>query len=424
MKKLLIISNNVLSKTSNNGKTLYSLIKNIPPANVSQLYFHGNSPEIHGYNYYQISDRDIIKGYFKRRNRGRAVTAIETKTNNTISNSRKNIIKRSSVVLTIRDLLWWNSWKSSQLDDWLEQVSPSYVLFMAGDTLYSYWINKYIVNRFGARLITFITDDYVLPRSQESIIDKKRRLRIIRYMRDCISMADKVFYISEKMQSEYVKLFGVKGSIYFNMPDSLYDEGYAKESYLNKSIVMMYAGSLYYGRDHVLLTIKDRISDYNESASGKTIELRVYSNQMPSTKYIQRLESSGDAVYGGSLNADDLKRELNKADVLVFVESFEKEQIEKTRLSLSTKIPEYLSLGKPILAVGPEGIGSIEYLNDCSVCVNTINNIEQGIREVVNAVSIRQDKNIDKYNEAKRIMEHNCNLLRWMTESSHNENEY
>ncbi|MEG0474048.1 MAG: hypothetical protein RR588_17145 [Solibacillus sp.] len=34
----------------------------------------------------------------------------------------------------------------------------------------------------------------------------------------------------------------------------------------------------------------------------------------------------------------------------------------KTRLSISTKIPEYLATGKPILAIGPSTLSSIKYL--------------------------------------------------------------
>lgn len=68
------------------------------------------------------------------------------------------------------------------------------------------------------------------------------------------------------------------------------------------------------------------------------------------------------------LDKDGLKAAMNQSNILVFVESFDNGQIEKTRLSFSTKIPEYLSVGKPILAIGPEGIGAMDCLQEAAAC--------------------------------------------------------
>ena len=58
--RLLIISNNVLSTTRNNGKTVYSYIDSLPKENVAQFYFYNEQPSIEGYSYYRIIDKDII----------------------------------------------------------------------------------------------------------------------------------------------------------------------------------------------------------------------------------------------------------------------------------------------------------------------------------------------------------------------------
>ena len=52
--RLLIISNNVLSETNNNGKTILSYFDTIPKEQVAQLYFSGECPQIEGYRYYQL----------------------------------------------------------------------------------------------------------------------------------------------------------------------------------------------------------------------------------------------------------------------------------------------------------------------------------------------------------------------------------
>mgnify|MGYP000361581007 CR=1 FL=1 len=71
--KILIISNNVLSQTSNNGKTLLSYFKNLNSKNIYQLYFSEEIPQLSGYHYYKLSDKDILKGYLNEKKRGMAI---------------------------------------------------------------------------------------------------------------------------------------------------------------------------------------------------------------------------------------------------------------------------------------------------------------------------------------------------------------
>jgi len=66
--------------------------------------------------------------------------------------------------------------------------------------------------------------------------------------------------------------------------------------------------------------------------------------------------------YVGSVNENEIVEEMGKYDILIDVESFDRKMKYKTRLYISTKIPEYLASGKPILAVGPDDISSIRYL--------------------------------------------------------------
>jgi hypothetical protein len=53
---------------------------------------------------------------------------------------------------------------------------------------------------------------------------------------------------------------------------------------------------------------------------------------------------------------------LRRADVLVHVESFGAAERRYTRLSVSTKIPQYLWAARPILAYGPGEVASCQYV--------------------------------------------------------------
>ena len=65
-----------------------------------------------------------------------------------------------------------------------------------------------------------------------------------------------------------------------------------------------------------------------------------------------------------------IKKRLSTADVVLYVESFEKEEILKTKYSFSTKIADYLQCGSSILAIGPGELASIKYFKQIQgVCV-------------------------------------------------------
>jgi len=73
--------------------------------------------------------------------------------------------------------------------------------------------------------------------------------------------------------------------------------------------------------------------------------------------------------YGGFFNTTETLNILYEHDYLIFLESFDIGVKKYTKLSISTKIPEYLCLGKPIIAIGPSDIASINYLNKNDVAL-------------------------------------------------------
>jgi len=384
--KMLIISNNVLSNTNNNGKTVLSFIKGIEKERIRQLYFHSEKPSVKGYSYYQLSDFDIIRGFFEPSKRGR-VWKDDMLDAGVVSNAnithKKQRLKKTSFLRLIRDLLWCGHWKSRALMEWLDEYQPDTVFFVAGDSGFAYNITKIIVKRYNARLVTYITDDYIMPRAKESFIDFAKRLVIRRKMIACINSSDAYFTISELMRKTYASITGKDSEIIMNMTPSLYDPRY--DSHNNENIVMVYAGSLYYGRDTILGKIADVALHYNSKivSDNKKVEIRVYSNSTPTDESRAVFERDGCCTYCGSLSPDELKVVLNCSDVLLFVESFDSEMQEKTKYSLSTKVPEYMSVRKPIFAIGPEGIGSIDYLSDVAFCAFCENKIEDELMKLV-----------------------------------------
>ena len=116
----------------------------------------------------------------------------------------------------------------------------------------------------------------------------------------------------------------------------------------------------------------------------------LYSNEEPGPELKKELCLPGASEYGGSLNPVQLKERLNTSDILVFAESFDPEQEEKVRYSLSTKVPEYMSTGRAILAIGPESVGSVSYLRDVAACVSSADQMDEVLFRLLEDPELRE----------------------------------
>lgn len=386
--RLLIISNNVLSTTKNNGKTILSYFDRLPKDQIYQLYFSSEMPSIDGYRYFQLSDSDVLHGWLSPAKRGRAVQPIQTDAAPAQAAPAGVEVPKKTVFRIAREFLWLGHWKSAQLLTWLDDVQPTAIFFVGGDCGFAYNICRFIAKRYKARLTLYITDDYVVPYAEDSLLVKLRKHMLRKKIKTCLRDAACFYTVSPPMQREYEKLFGHTSELAVNLPDSLKREEIKND---REQLTLLYAGSLYYGRADVLGEVTKALQLYNKTAPGKKAILNVYTNEAPSDEIRAIIENGGAGKCCGSLDKEGLTAALNAADILVFAESFDGEQIRKTRFSLSTKIPEYLSVGKPVLAIGPQGIGSMDHIADAAFCINQPEDISKKVCQLLSSAQLQEE---------------------------------
>jgi len=384
--KVLVVSNNPFSKTSNNGKTLASFFENFNSENIFQLYFSAESPNKKG-NYFQITDSAVIKTVLRKEKecgRKLQISDLASQKEEDSSFIVASKLKKSELSRIIRELFWRiGTWKNDLLDSWLKECDPDVIFFCAGDSGFAYDVVNYIQQKTAAKSAIYITDDYILPRRTLNLFWWWRRNFIFKKMKLAIHQSDGFATISEKMRDEYKSLFGKDSKVLVNMTPSLKMEKVSvADEDVNSTVKLTYAGGLHFNRDKVLVSLINEIQSVN-GISDKKIFLDIYSVYTLSDKTANKLTVSGVSSFKGKLNPDELKIALNKSDVLVHVESFDSKSIESTRLSLSTKIPEYLSIGKPILAIGPPQLSSMQYLADVAVCANSKSQIEEALKTII-----------------------------------------
>lgn len=173
--------------------------------------------------------------------------------------------------------------------------------------------------------------------------------------------------IGDMMAREYSQKFGCEFLSFMNPVESVKDERDSVPCSASP-LVFVYVGGLHLRRDQVLADVAEVLSCIN--LNGVVAELHIYAPDADGDK-ARQLAARCDAVrYCGSVPAHEVASVLRHCDVAVHVESSQASVARYTRISMSTKIPQYFASGLPVLAFGPPASASSSYVADTNAGVS------------------------------------------------------
>jgi glycosyltransferase involved in cell wall biosynthesis len=98
------------------------------------------------------------------------------------------------------------------------------------------------------------------------------------------------------------------------------------------------------------------------NVAGARARLSIYAPAHELARHAATFAGRPEVRLAGTLASEDVPRALRDADILVHVESFRPEIRRYIRYSVSTKIPQYLAAGRPVLGVGPAEVASMAHI--------------------------------------------------------------
>jgi len=166
--------------------------------------------------------------------------------------------------------------------------------------------------------------------------------------------------------------------------------------YLN----IVYHGGLHLGRWNTLKLLSETIQ------SNPELNYRLYiTSPLSHIKDVAK-EFEGFRVveFIGSIKEKEEIEYLKNFDIAVHVESFDESAIVYTRLSISSKIPLYLSVGLPLICIGPKILASIQWIEKIQAGIVITNNIKDNIKRALLLLSkkeVREEYSIKSINGFK-----------------------
>lgn len=395
--RVLVVSHNVMSMTGNMGKTMVGLLSDIPSDHLAQLYFHSEIPTLQTCcGYFRITDSEILKSIIKRKPFFKVFDAPSREVKRTSSRVDRGLLswvyqfsrRRTPGVYFLRNLIWkLGKWNSPELNKWIDDFAPDVIFFAAGDYSFAYSLVSFISKQRKIPVVMWCADDHFTnPKSGFRPIARYNHRTLLKSVDRLCGNVQRVIAICDKMKKEYSQFLPCQISTVFSAAPDLSSE--EKDS--PRSLRIVYAGNLGVGRLEPLLNLSRAL----KKAAIPGIKLiDVYSGERRSSVLSQLTEENG-IKFHGVVSSDELSRILSTSRYLLHVESFEDSFKVRTRLSVSTKIPESLASRACLLCYAPCDIASAEYLslNGAAFC-------SDDKEEIVSFVlkSLENDAILDSY---------------------------
>lgn len=353
--KILIVSHNCFSSSSNMGKTLGYYFSSFERDQIAQLYLyaeHPDSDEICN-NYYRFTDFDAIKSIFLRGRFGKKVNPTPLNANRVDSKREEKIYsfakRKTAVKYLFRDLVWsLSSWNTRRLKRWIDDFSPDLVFFASGDSAFSYNIARKIAKKRSIPLVVSCVDDYYFYNNcRGSFLAGIRQKIFLKQVRRCMRYSSGIVCLTKQMADDYSKLFNKPTFFYRRYSGPLVKPN-------NKRDGIVYIGNLGLGRWENIVEIGKCLKELNVSESLNHIDVFSADND---SKIVNALNNAEGVVFKGKASPNEVQNILASSKYALHTESWE--FIDRTKYSFSTKILETISSGVCLIAYGPGCISSI-----------------------------------------------------------------
>ncbi len=382
--RVLVVSRNALDDTNSIGNTISNFFKGVDNVEFASIYFRSSKPNNNiCKRYYRVTEGEILKKWFSPHRIGKSFlwSASGANVSNVAEKKEKALIRfvhkhDIKLIYKASDFLWYSKkWHNGKIDAFIKDFSPDVVVTFVKSAPQYYLTIKYLREKFGIPLFTWIADD------EYTSLQKKHSKKNIRNLKYILDESAVVKGCSEEICDYYNSVFGCSATPLYKGCDL----SQPLKNYVNSTIKIVYAGNLLYGRLEIIKKIADALGNLDKDKNSAVFE--IYSNTLLTDDEQKYFEDKKNTKYLGRQDYETISKRLSEADIVLHAESFEEEQILKTKYSFSTKIIDCLQSGSVLLAIGPSGLASIDYVKKIpgAFVIDELNGLEEKLEKILSA---------------------------------------
>ena len=291
--------------------------------------------------------------------------------------------KNSALLPLLRECVWkLGHWKTRALRKFVADFNPDIIFAPIYPAVYMGWIQKYIIKLTRKPVVCYLADDNYSYDSCKGVLNYLHRWCLRNQVGPLARNCKEMFVIVDKEKEDTDRKFGTNSVILTKSID--FSGKFYRQQVPHNPLRFVYTGSMIIGRDRTLSSLADAINTINSESDSVKAGLYIYSQTEPTDSVLSHI-NQGASHFCGRIGREDVQRVQQEADVVVFAEALHGKESNAAKLSFSTKITDYMSNGKCILAIGKKDIAPIDYFmrNDSALIACSIEAIERRVREIV-----------------------------------------
>lgn len=362
--RVLIVSNDCLSQSSSNGRTLRNFLLGWPRDRLAQFYIQNNTPDFTVCaNYYRVTDGQALGAFLGKGCNGGVVTeAPADKEAAAPASPAGKQPGRNALTMLARELVWNSGrWRRSDFRHWTDAFRPEVILLQAGDCGFMLRLAEQLSEAYHAPLVFYNSEgycfkdfDYFRARGIAHWCYPVFSRYLRRQYRRVLPKAERSVYVCETLQREYDRAFGLPSETIYTATEA-HPRTIAPE---NPVFRASYLGSLGVGRHQVLMEVGRALHEISEELC-----LDVY-GPVPDEEARQALEHCPGVRYRGVVPYSQVLEVMAQSDLLVHAESFDPFYREDSKFAFSTKLADSLASGVCFLLYAPEELACTQYLKE------------------------------------------------------------
>lgn len=248
---------------------------------------------------------------------------------------------------------------SSALLEWVNEFAPDVIYTLLGGSRICGLVVQ-ISEHLGKPVVPHFMDDWPSTLYQSHRFRKLFRGVMNRRLTEVLRRAPMGLAIGSEMAEAMKIRYGKKFDYFMNCVECGSEISVGEPTGSN-TVRFGYVGGLHLNRWRSLLALAETLE--TSAHSGMQISLEICAPAKDIESYGKYFKSFSSVSRLFSISPDQVISVLGSYDVLVHAESFSPKDSRYTTLSVSTKIPQYMAAGRPILAIGPSSLSSIQYVH-------------------------------------------------------------
>ena len=385
--RILVISDVPWSEDNSVGNTYNNIFNNMNNVEFANLYCKPGQPNSKiPTKYYQITEKKILRNLIKKTNSKKE--SLNEKNGDSVSNLNKKEQKVYDLLRTlrfpfffiVRELIWKiGKWKTNDLDNFLQEFNPDIILSFCLDSVYYTKVIDYCRLKTRAKTVLFFADD-VYSYKRMNPLYLLHQFYVRRSIKRIANYSQLIYGATFELCNEYSGILNRKLFPLYKICNDIPET----KNTINLPLKVTYTGNLFYGRWKVLALLAEAIKEINKEST--KIFLDIYTSGLYDRKMMEALNIKGSSCLRKAIPYDEVKTVLKESDMVVHVESFERKEIRKTRLSFSTKIVDCIQSGSCLLAIGPSEVASINMLKNLDIAEVITSNHKEAIKIILEKV--------------------------------------